>query len=743
MERRLAAVMIADVAGYSRHSQADEEGTRVRFQADLHDVFEPKIAEHHGRLVKTMGDALLVEFHSVVDALRCAVEVQRTKQESNASVPERGRLVYRIGINLGDVIVEGDDIHGDGVNIADRLQQLAEPGGIAVAGTAYDQVKAKLPIGFASLGGQRVKNIAEPVRVYRVLMDPKDIGKTVDERKAMSHLRGWPAAVAAAFVAVAVTTAWWHPWEPRPETVTAALSPLPDKPSIAVLPFNNMSADAEQGYLADGLTEDLTTELARVPGLFVISRNAAFTYKGKDITPAQVAAGLGVRYILEGSVRRLGDDMRINAQLIDAQTSGHLWAERYDGAWSDVFKLQDKMVEQIATALKLRLVEGPRAAEAAGGTSVPAAYDAYLRGLEDEYRGTPDAVGKAAGHYRQAVALDPNFGRGWARLAWLYWNAHGPEMDQTLGLKPDEFYSTIDGFMREAEKHPSPPYYQVLTDLLIHRWESQEAVAAAERAIALDPSDPDSYVQMSLALTFSGRPADGKSYLDAAYRVDPRPEDWRYVLEGLAAFAMGRFDDAIVPLVKIDSKSAPFWSRFHSRILLTATYGHLGRPDLAAALRGELDELAREAHTDPATVMMARIDLPFTTPADRHRLRDGLRKAGVPDLPYGYDPMSKDRLTGEEIRSLIFGHTSVARNIDSGRECSYTRTIDGTSSASCGSWSDTGSTPWFDDNVICYWWKKTGPLCVTYFRNPEGSAAERNEFFSVTSYNRWEFSIVE
>ncbi|MGK9165789.1 hypothetical protein KXR53_05800 [Inquilinus limosus] len=744
MERRLAAVIIADVVGYSRHSQADEEGTRARFQADLREVFEPKIAEHHGRLVKTMGDALLVEFHSVVDAVRCAVKMQRAKEERNAAVPERERLVYRIGVNLGDVIVEGDDIHGVGVNIADRLQGLADPGGIAISGPVYDQVGTKLDVGYHFLGEKPVKNVDAPVRVYRVLSNPDAAGKTIvaGERPIRSWRRPAAVAVAVIVIVAAGAAAWWRPGEPQPEAAIAMAS-SPDKPSIAVLPFGNLSTDAEQGYLADGLTEDLTTELARIPGLFVISRNAAFTYKGRDAEPAQVAAKLGVRYILEGSIRRVGDDMRINAQLIDAKTSGHLWAERYDAAWSDVFELQDRMIEQIATALKLRLIDGPRAAEAAGGTSVPAAYEAYLRGLEQEYRGTPDAVGKAAGYYKQAIALDPNFGRGWARLASLHWNAHGQEMDEALQIVPDEFYSTIDGFMREAGKRPSPAYYQVLADLLIHRWEPQEAVAAAERAIALDPSDPESYLQMSLALIFSGRPADGKSYLDAAYRVDPRPEEWRYFLEGLAAFSMDRFDAAVASLMRIDSRSGAFWSRFHSRIVLAAAYGHLGRPDLAAALRGELDELSREVHRNPATVMTAMINLPFTTPTDRHRLRDGLRKAGVPDIPYGYDPTSKDRLTGEEIRSLIFGHTALARNIDSGRECSYTRTTDGTPSMSCGSWSDAGSTPWFDENVICYWWKKTGAVCVTYFRNPEGSAATRNEFISVTPFNRWEFSIVE
>jgi adenylate cyclase len=383
VERRLAAVLIADVVGYVRLSQVDEEGTRAGFQADLREVFEPNIAAHHGRLVKTMGDALLVEFQSIVDALRCAVNVQRFKIERNAGLPKAKCLVYRIGINLGDVIVEGDDIHGDGVSIADRLQALADPGGIAISGTAYDHVKSKAEIGFAYLGEQPVKHVTEPVRVYRVLMEPTAAGKTIGSPSR--QWRSWRRlAVPAAIVAlIGMGVAWWATSRTTADVLVAG-------PSIVVLPFDNLNDDKEQGYLADGMTEDLTTELARVPGLFVISRNAAFGFRGRNLRPAQIAQELGVRYILEGSLRRAGEDIRINAQLIDATTGGHLWAEHFDGAWAQVFDLQDKIVGEIATALKLRLVVGQRASQTAGGTSNPVAYEAYLRGLEFEHRASPE-----------------------------------------------------------------------------------------------------------------------------------------------------------------------------------------------------------------------------------------------------------------------------------------------------------------------------------------------------------------
>src|SRR5262249_25420079 len=346
-------------AGYGRLSQADEEGTRARFQADLHEVFETQISAHHGRLVNTMGDGLLVEFHSVVDALRCAIEVQGAEAKRNADLPTERRMQFRIGINLGDVIVEGDDIHGDGVNIADRLQGLADAGGVAISGTTYDQVKGKLGVGYADLGQQRVKNVADPVRAYRVLMDSASAGKTIGEPKTGARSQRWPAAAAVAgLLAIAGGAArWWRPWEPaiEPATVERMALPLPDKPSIAVLPFTNMSGDPQQEYFADGMTDGLITGLSQVSGLFVIARNSTFVYKGRTVPPKQVAEELGVRYVLEGSVQRAGDRLRVNAQLIDALSAGHEWADKFDGSLADVFALQDKVTRSIADALALRL----------------------------------------------------------------------------------------------------------------------------------------------------------------------------------------------------------------------------------------------------------------------------------------------------------------------------------------------------------------------------------------------------
>ncbi len=340
VERRLTTILAADVVGYSRLMATDDAGTLTSLKALRRELFEPKTAEYHGRVVKLMGDGTLMEFGSVVDAVTFAVDVQRAMALRNTDVPEDQRITYRIGINIGDIIVEDEDIYGDGVNVAARLEGLAEPGGICVSRTVFNHVQGKVDLGFEDLGEREVKNIPKPVQVFKVLLDsPTTKHTAVAVAKARRSLR-WPLVAGGLIVSVIVAglALWQRPWEPREEPASEAnmAFPLPDKPSIAVLPFNNMSDDASQEYFADGMTEDLITDLSKISGLFVISRNSAFTYKGKVVKVRQVAEELGVRYVLEGSVRRAGDEVRINAQLIDATTGGHLWAERFDGTLADV-----------------------------------------------------------------------------------------------------------------------------------------------------------------------------------------------------------------------------------------------------------------------------------------------------------------------------------------------------------------------------------------------------------------------
>ena len=343
VERRLTAILAADVAGYSRLMGQDEAGTLARLRAHRRELIDPKIAEHKGRIVKTTGDGILIEFPSVVEAVACAVAVQRGMAERNTPVPEDQRIVFRVGVNLGDIIVEGDDIHGDGVNVAARLEGIAEPGGICVSGIVHDQVRDKLDLTFEDMGETALKNIARPVRVYRVQLAPAETALTASSVKP---------------------------------TPTLA---LPDKPSIAVLPFQNMSGDPEQEYFADGMVEEITTAIARLPWLFVIARNSSFTYKGKAVDVKQVGRELGVRYVLEGSVRKAGQQVRITGQLIDTATGAHIWADRIDGTLDDIFELQDQVASSVAGAIepKLRLAESERASRKP--TDSLDAYDLYLR----------------------------------------------------------------------------------------------------------------------------------------------------------------------------------------------------------------------------------------------------------------------------------------------------------------------------------------------------------------------------
>lgn len=743
MERRLAAVLLADVVGYGRLSQVDEEGTRARFQADLREVFEPAIAAHHGRLVKTMGDGVLVEFHSVVDALRCAVDMQQQKAERKAIVPPEKRLDFRIGVNLGDVIVEGDDIQGDGVNIAHRLQGLAEPGGIAVSGTVYDHVKAKLPVGYASLGEQKIKSIVDPVRVYRVLLDPAAAGKTTDPP---GNLYSWriPAVAAGIFIlTLGLAGAWWWPLEPatQPTDVTAGAA-ADVRPSIVVLPFDSVGGgDSEQAYLADGFTEDLTTELARIPGLFVISRNAAVAYKDKETKPAEIAAALGVRYLLEGSIRRVGDVMRINAQLIDAATARHLWAERFDGQWSDVFALQDGVVGSIAGALKLRLVSGQARADIAGGTSDPAAYEAYLRGSELESRNSPEDIAKAAAYYQQALELDPDFGTAAAALAWLYWNADEARM-KALGLTPDELDAKLYETLDVAAKNPSPTYYQIAAELLIRQRKSDEAITLLQKAVALNPSHPWTYEGLSQALIFNGRPKEARVYLGAAIQVDPGWTDWRYYQAGLADFGQDRFEEAVASLEQIDFASPEPWAKFYGLQVLVSAYGHLGRSDGIATAMEKLKKVLLERNDGEPNLLLTQQFFVFKNEADIDRLLRGLSKAGVPELPTDVDLDAKDRLTGPEIKFIALGHELRGRKIAPEIE-PYRRiaAADGSIRVTIGSTTTTGTT-WIQRNFLCNAYPRSLTTCGAFFRNPSGTAGQQNEYRSIYRWNRFEFSVI-
>jgi len=420
MDRKLAAILAADVVGYSALMERDEAGTHQRLKAARKQLFEPEIARHRGRVFKLMGDGLLAEFASIVDAVECAVFLQRGLAERNAAVAEDQRVQVRIGINLGEVIIEGEDCYGEGVNIAARLEQLADPGGICVSGKVAKEVERKLAFGFESMGEQKVKNIADPVHTFRVTFDGCETKRIVPTRAPGN--RKWAVALGILALAVVGAAAFVQPSLPWFSVASdePGVLPLPGKPSLAVLPFNDLGG-GDQVYFADGLTEDLITDLSKLSGIFVISRNSSWTYKDKPVKIQQVARDLGVRYVLEGSVRREGDTVRINAQLIDAQGGQHLWAERYDGSMKGVFALQDKVIDQIVAALAVTLTGDERSRLTVGETQNPEAYDAMIKGWNHYRKETAEDNLEAVALLETAIRLDPDFGRAHAALAAAYW----------------------------------------------------------------------------------------------------------------------------------------------------------------------------------------------------------------------------------------------------------------------------------------------------------------------------------
>jgi len=408
VERRLAAILAADVVGFSRLVGVDEEGTIARLNVLRREIIDPNIAAHHGRIVKTTGDGVLVEFPSVVDAVRSAVEVQREVATRNIDLPEDRRIEFRIGVNLGDIVVQDDDILGDGVNVAARLEGLAEPGGICIPRKVFDEVRNKLDVGYAFIGEQKVKNIETAIPVYRVLLAQEAAGRVIGEGRPQSRTPLF-GATALALIILIVAAFWWRPWAPAPVEPIAA--PQADKPSIAVMPFINMSGDPAQEYFADGMAEDIITDLSKLSALFVVPGTSSFQYKGRTVDIKQIGRELGVKYLLEGSVRRAGDQARINAQLIDAETGGQIWAERYDGKLADTFALQDKVTGRIIEALSIKLGADEKAKLADHGTNNFEAHDTFLKGQSYARQYTAEGFALAIEQYERALDIDPNYTR--------------------------------------------------------------------------------------------------------------------------------------------------------------------------------------------------------------------------------------------------------------------------------------------------------------------------------------------
>jgi adenylate cyclase len=589
--RRLAAILAADVVGYSRMMGADEAGTLAALKLHREAVFDPAVAAHKGRIVKLIGDGTLVEFASVVDAVRCALAIQRAvhaKADAGAS-----RIVLRIGINLGDVIIEGDDIYGDGVNVAARLEPLAEAGGICVSSIVNESVGNRIDAALKDGGEVTVKNIARPIRVWK--WHPND-----------------DAGSSAAPPSAA---------NPAAQTV-AATAASTDDASIAVLPFNNMSGDPEQEYFSDGITEDIITDLSKVRGLTVIARNSTFAYKGKNVDVRTVGRELGVRSVLEGSIRRAANRVRINAQLINCTHGGHLWAERYDRDLTDIFAVQDEVTRHIVDALRVKLSPAEKARLADAGTTNVEAHDCFMRGREFLLGVTKDRQGfqQARQSFERAIELDPHYAQAYAGLGWLYgldylnrWS-DGAENSLREALRLGE---------RAVAEDPNEPWGHIITGIMaLHSGDFETAAKATATSLALNPNFAIAYNNLGAIQLYSGRPLAAIPEIERAMRLDPGATQMYLQFLGVAYLTAGKYETAAA-IFKQRIVLAP--QTDIARSFLASALGHMGEAEEARRVWSELFEINPRYSFDDHVGR-----LPFQNKADVEGIRAGLLKAGLP-----------------------------------------------------------------------------------------------------------------
>jgi adenylate cyclase len=586
MERKLAAIMFTDIVGFSRQMGSNE--ARMMRLLEVHNqLIRQAVAEHHGTVIKTVGDAFLVDFPSVVHAVECAQAIQTQFRSHNAEKESAEQIHIRIGIHLGDIVQKDGDVFGDGVNIASRLQALAEPDTICLSDVVYRDVAQKVALGtVVSLGRLQLKNIAQRFQVYALLTEsPKGLRQRLRAQSLKLSRRVRPAhrMVAAGLLLIAGTLVAVRyfsrpPLSPQSSAlVTQEALPLPDKPSIVVLPFVNMSEDPKQDYFSDGITEDLTTALSQISSLFVIARNSAFTYRGKAVKVQDVGKELGVQYVLEGSVRKANDQVRITAQLVDAPTGSHLWAERYDRPLKDICALQDEIVQKIVTTLKLQLASWEQGYLVRKGTDNLEAYDYFLRGLEPYWHNTQEANVQARQMFEKAIELDPQYAEAYAFLSWTYWR-------EWIWLWSQDS-QTLERMFALAQKAVAlndslPGAHNALSQAYLFKKQHEQAIAAAKRAIALAPNDAEGFAWLGATLNFAGRPEEAIGLLKKAMRLNPRyPYNYLSFL-GMAYRWAGRNEEALATLQSALSRNPDYLApHFHLAVL----YSELGRLEEARA----------------------------------------------------------------------------------------------------------------------------------------------------------------
>lgn len=591
-QRRLAAILVADVVGYSRLLEADEAGTLATIKVLRQTVLEPLLLAHHGRLIKLMGDGLIAEFGSIVEAVACAAAVQEQVAGRQEKVPSERRIILRIGINLGDVVVEGDDLLGDGIVVAARLEQLCPPGGVLISGTTHDQLYGKLDVRFEYAGELRLRNIARPVRAYRMVLD------------------GAPSSAFAAF-------------------------PLMDKPAVAVMPFENMSGDPEQIYFSDGITEDVITELSRFRELIVIARNSSFALRGKSADVREIGRSLNAAYVVEGSVRRAGSRVRITAQLVDASSGAHLWAERYDRGIEDVFDIQDEIAQSIVARVAQRIIEDSEVAARRRPPEDIRAYDLFLQGYRLSDTFTPEAQARVQALFEQALQIDPTFARACTGLAYTYMNR---ATDAGVGIPRGRDENRITA-LRLAEKalslDPNDPRVHATLGYICLTWRDfDRAEHHMDLARAMNPNDPMIQITWAWVQACLGKPERAMSAAEIAFRLNPHHPNWYNYFLSRILFQLGRYSE-VTTLLERCTIDAP---ARHPRDMAwrAAACGHLGRIEEAQRCADIfVQSVGNYWRGDPAAGPREYVDWVVDVAylrrdEDAHRLREGLRLAGLP-----------------------------------------------------------------------------------------------------------------
>jgi adenylate cyclase len=716
LERRLSAILYADVAEYSRLTGEDEERTHRVLSTNL-DLFSQTIRTHNGKVVHYAGDAILAEFTTVTAALRTAVEVQRELLDQDAANPEAPSVRFRIGINLGEVIVDRDDIYGDGVNIAARLESLADAGGVCISESVYSAIGNKLPFDYEFMGAQAVKNISEPVRAYRVMFSPA-ARKPKQKNESRAKIVLLAAVLGTVIIAPVVL---WPQFSISLSDVEATTS---DKPTIAVLPFANVSVDVDDEYLADGMTSDLITDLGRISGIYVIARSSVWIYKNQPINVAAIGRNLGAQYIVEGSIRKTGDNVKINVQLVDAVTGHGLWADRYERKFDEFIPLQDEVIKHVVTAVSVKLTDTESARIERPPTRNLQAYDYYLRAEQAGYIGGALNLMDTIKWYQKAITIDPEFTEAYAGLARAAVEAWRNDISGIPGARARSL--AYESASKALEIDPaSGQAYSVLAILQLADGRHEVAIASARKAVELTPGHANAHLDLGLVLAYSGQSKLGVGEIETALRLNPKPPADTLLYAGIVFFIDGQYQRAMEAL------SAARAERQNTEALgvfLTAAYALLEQKEEAA----ETLTYLLETYPNISLEYFRARDSYFRRPQDLEKLLHGLSLAGLPDWPYDFHGSESDRLKKNELRKIVEDRTWVGRHAI-GTE--FIQQVDGSGSLAYRSKNSiqTGTASIQDDRLCVRIDGATlnREMCGYVYQNPNGAEKTQDNYIVV------------